>query len=459
MKLVLLSGGSGKRLWPMSNDSRSKQFLKVLQDEQGRSISMLQRVWAQLGRVGLSEDAFICASKAQREMIEAQVGSACFIEEPARRDTFPAIALAVTYLSDVAGVDDEEAVAVCPIDHYVDDEYFRQISRLPESLRSSQAELALMGVRPTEPTNKFGYIRLQQEDLRDESRELRFADSFVEKPAEEFARVLIGEGALWNCGVFCFRLGYVKSILQARGLPTTYEELVARFAQLPKRSFDYEVVERVKSIVVQPYAGMWKDLGTWEALSEELTASFVGRGMAVECTDTHVINELGIPVVTLGLQNVVVVATPDGILVTEKGHSSAVKDVIADYSSRPMFEEGHWGSYRVLDYQKLEDGTEVLTKFIELYPGRNISYQKHLKRSEVWTFIEGSGEAALGTRITTVSAGDVIRVHPEQWHAIRAHEKLTFIEVQRGSELIEEDIVRRYLTWEEVAAHCSVASV
>lgn len=458
MKLVLLSGGSGKRLWPMSSDSRSKQFLKVLRDEKGTAISMLQRVWGQIERVGLADEAYICASKAQAEMIDAQLGAVPFIEEPARRDTFPAIALAVTYLLDVEGCSEEEMVAVCPIDHYVDDEYFRQIARLPQALLQSGAELALMGVAPTEPTSKFGYIRLEQSPHAD-PESFWFASSFVEKPPLDTAESLIEEGALWNCGVFCFRLGYIKNILKTEGYPVSHSALVPEFARLPKRSFDYEVVEKARSIAVRRYSGTWKDLGTWEALSEELVEPFVGRGMSVDNEQTHVINELGIPLVTMGLENAIVVATPDGILVADKNRSSTVKDVISEYNSRPMFEEGRWGSYRVLDYQKLADGTEVLTKLVEIVPGRNISYQKHLKRSEVWTFIEGSGEVAMGTQITTVSAGDVIRVHPEQWHALRAHEKLTLIEVQRGSELIEEDIVRRYMTWEEVLAHCSVASV
>lgn len=461
MKLVLLSGGSGKRLWPMSSDSRSKQFLKVLRDDEGHAISMLQRVWRQIGHVGLAEKAYICASKAQWEMIDAQLGAVPFIEEPARRDTFPAIALATTYLLDVVGCDEDEAVVVCPIDHYVDEEYFRQIAYLPEVLLHSGAELALMGVTPAKPTSKFGYIRLAKDSQSTQSagEELRFASSFVEKPPVETARSLIEEGALWNCGVFCFRLGYIKGKLQEAGYPTNHRALVEQFTRLPKRSFDYEVVEQASSIVVLPYTGTWKDLGTWEALSEELVEPFVGSGMSVGDEGTHVINELGIPLITMGLQNTMVVATPDGILVADKTRSSGVKDVISQYNSRPMFEQGRWGSYRVLDYQKLSDGTEVLTKLVEILPGRNISYQKHLKRSEVWTFIEGAGEVALGTAITTVSAGDVMRVHPEQWHALLAHEKLTFIEVQRGSELIEEDIVRRYLTWEEVLGHCAVASV
>lgn len=419
-------------------------------------MSMLQRVWRQLEMVGLTEDTYICASKAQRDMIESQVGSISFIEEPSRRDTFPAIALAVTYLADIEDCSDDEVVAVCPIDHFVDDEYFWQISTLDQVLGDAGTKLALMGVTPSEATSKFGYIRLRADET---GRSWNMVEGFVEKPKPETAAQLIAEGALWNCGVFCFELGYVRDILKDKGYPADYEGLSEAFFALPKRSFDYEVVENTDSIAVRPYDGMWQDLGTWEALSKQLGQTFVGKGMAKGCENTHVINELGIPVIAMGLKNAIVVTTPDGILVSDKETSSSVKDAIAPFEGRPMFEERRWGSYRVLDYQKLADGTEVLTKSIELHPGHNISYQKHLKRSEVWTIIEGSGEIALDSRIQSIAPGDVIRIHPDQWHAIRAHERMMFIEVQRGSELIEEDIVRRYLSWAEVQAHCSVVSV
>jgi mannose-1-phosphate guanylyltransferase len=465
MKLVLLSGGSGKRLWPMSNDSRSKQFLKVLPQNRKSAaagdadngvnaqstVSMLQRVWNQLDNVNLRQHTYVCASKAQHEVITAQIGDVPLIQEPSRRDTFPAIALASLYLADVERCPGDEVVVVLPVDHYVDDSYFTQVARLESALTASGADLALLGVKPTEPTSKFGYIRLKPGAPAGDWLEV---DSFVEKPNRALAEKLIAEGALWNCGVFCFRLQFIQSVLRDKGYPTTYRELLEQFDSLPKRSFDYEVVEQTGSIVARSYEGTWKDLGTWESLSEEMAQPFTGNGEAVGCENTHVINELGIPVVAMGLKNVMVVTTPDGILVADKGSASKLKDVIGRYEGRPMYEERRWGMYRVLDYQKLDDGTEVLTKYIELLPGHNISYQKHFKRSEVWTIVEGTGELALDTRIVPVGPGDVIRIYAEQWHAIRAITKLKFIEVQRGSELVEEDIVRRYLSWDDVVAHC-----
>lgn len=448
MKIVLLSGGSGKRLWPMSNDVRSKQFLRVLPTAgDGEYESMLERVWRQLGRSGLQSKVHICASKAQVEMIYAQLGNVPVIEEPTRRDTFAAIAMSALYLMDIGQVSPDEPIVICPVDHYVDDHYFSEIAKLGETLENAGAELALMGVEPTSATSKFGYIVPVNDGAEGAFQSV---STFVEKPDADRAQALIDNGALWNCGVFCFRGRLMLDILERTGLPTHYLSCVRSFVDFPKRSFDYEVVERVSSIVVHPYRGTWNDLGTWESLTQYMGMDDVGHAMQYNCDNTHIVNELGIPVVTMGLDDAIVVATPDGVLAAAKSASVNLKSVAGALQHRPMYEERIWGTYRVLDYQKLDDGTEVLTKTIALYPEQNISYQKHRMRSEIWTIIEGHGEVILDHARLDVGPGDVIRVYADQWHAIRTWTGLKFIEVQRGSELVEEDIVRRYLTWADL---------
>ncbi len=456
MRLVLLSGGSGKRLWPMSNDIRSKQFLRVLPTEDGESVSMLQRVWTQLGEAGLRESSHICASRVQLDVIEAQIGQASFIEEPARRDTFPAISLASAYLLDVEAASEDEIVVVMPIDPYVDGEFFSSLKSLPQVLMESDADMVLMGVRPTEPSSKFGYICTEPELHPNGVFDWKGVSSFVEKPTRDVAEELVARGSLWNCGVFCFRLGYMKRALSDRGLPLSYRNLSEEFLSLPKRSFDYEVVEKASSVAVHPFSGLWTDLGTWGSLSQRIVDRFIGKGRQFRCEETHVINELGIPLLAIGLRNAIVVATPDGMLVADKEMSTQVKEIVAPYAGRPMFEERRWGLYRVMDYQELSDGTEVLTRWIELLPGHNLSYQKHERRAEMWTVLEGSGEVAIDGRLVHVTAGDVVRIHPEQWHAIRARDKLVFIEVQRGSEIVEHDIIRRYHTWGEIVDYLAI---
>lgn len=447
MKIVLLSGGSGQRLWPMSNSSRSKQFLKVLPGENGERISMLQSVWGSINKLGFGENTYICASRAQHDSIIAQVGNNTpFIEEPNRRDTFPAIALATLYLLDETNCSIDEPIVVMPVDQHVDQHYFTTVATLPEYLVSSRADLALLGVTPTEPNSKFGYISVTE----DATATYRHVSSFVEKPETTLAKQLIHDGALWNCGVFCFRPSLIVNRLRDLDLPISYSGLRAAFDTLPARSFDYEVVENTSSIISVPYTGTWDDLGTWPALTNYMTDSVAGIAASEKCEGTHLINELGIPLVAIGLKETIVVASPDGILVGDRSQASEIKNLVAPFSGRPMFEERFWGHYRVMDYQKLDDGSEVVTRWVELKAGYSLTYQKHFNRSETWTIVSGYGLVVLDDRIFEVSIGDTVKVHAEQWHAIKATSSIRLVEVQRGNEVSTEDMVRRDFDWDSI---------
>ncbi len=453
MKLILLSGGSGKRLWPLSNDARSKQFLKVLQNDQGEPVSMVQRVWGQLGAVGLTHSSLIATSKSQVDMIQSQLGQAVkLIVEPERRDTFPAIALAASYLYSVEKMDLNDVVAVLPVDPYVQEGFFNKVKELEDVLRATDANLALIGVTPTFPSEKYGYI---VPEVDPDNHLYSKVSHFREKPTQSVAKELIQQQGLWNCGMFAFKLGFLISQLEEKGIPTQYEELLQKYGTLPKISFDYEVVEKAKHVVVVRYDGDWKDLGTWNTLTEEMPNVLVGTGIISEDScNTHVINELDIPVAVLGLSNAVVVVSPDGVLVSNKDSSPRVKDLVGKFDSRPMFEEKRWGWYRVLDHTFFFGGNEVLTKRLGVLAGKNLSYQEHKKRSEVWTIISGEGELALDGIVHRVQPGDVWNIPIEVKHGLRAITDLELIEVQMGSKLVEEDIVRILMTWEEVETHC-----
>lgn len=449
MKLVLLSGGSGKRLWPLSNDSRSKQFLKVLEDRESNLQSMVQRVWTQISNVGLAQSTVIATGKSQEDMIKSQLDNqAGLIIEPCRRDTFPAIALAASYVYSVKGASLDEVVAILPVDPYVDDAFFSRVKDLETVVQDSNADLALIGVTPTYPSSKYGYI---VPTTNKNEKDYLPVQRFTEKPSEEAATNLIQDGALWNCGVFAFKLGYVISILEEKGLPIQYEELLKQYATLPKISFDYEVVEKTQNIVVLPYDGYWKDLGTWNTLTEEMATKQIGKGVVSQDSENvHLINELDIPITVLGASNLVVAASPDGILVSDKEASPRIKELVGAFDNRPMYEERRWGWYKVLDYTKFEEDKEVLTKRIGVSAGKNLSYQLHDYRDEVWTIIKGEGEFILNDELRTVKPGDVLQVKAGEKHAIKATTDLEIIEVQTGTQLIEEDIVRLYMTWEEI---------
>ena len=193
MNIVLLSGGSGKRLWPLSNDSRSKQFIKIFKTEDGSYESMVQRVYRQIRAVDDGTEVTIATSKSQVSAIHNQLGEDVGISvEPCRRDTFPAIALAAAYLHDVRRVSDEEAIVVCPVDPYVEEDYFEALRRLGERAGISEANLVLMGIEPTYPSAKYGYI------IPENKEGVSRVSVFKEKPTEDKAREYIEKGALWN---------------------------------------------------------------------------------------------------------------------------------------------------------------------------------------------------------------------------------------------------------------------
>ena len=437
MNIIILSGGSGKRLWPLSNDVRSKQFLKIFTREDGIRESMAQRMFRMIRDKDPEAKVTFATSESQIPQIQTQLGNEVSVcVEPVRRDTFPAIALAAAYLKK-NGAKDEEPVVVCPVDPYVNEDYFDCLKKLSEE--AGKANLTLMGIEPTYPSEKFGYIIPESKEPISAVREFR------EKPTEETAKEYIAEGALWNGGVFAFRLSYLLGIAKELLGTDSYDELFAKYGTLPKISFDYAVVEKEKSIRVIRFGGKWEDMGTWNTLTEAMTEAVSGIVTAVDCENTHVINELGIPVVALGIQNAIVAATPDGILVAEKEETPRLKDYVA--SARPMYERREWGEYRVLDYKLYADGQNTLTKELIIAAGQHISYQRHKHRSEIWTFTEGTGEVIIDGTVRPVCRGEVVVISAGMKHAVKAETELHIIEVQMGEELTEDDIERLDWNW------------
>ncbi|MDO4808545.1 MAG: sugar phosphate nucleotidyltransferase [Eubacteriales bacterium] len=442
MNIILLSGGSGKRLWPLSNDVRSKQFLKIFRKADGTKESMAMRMYRMIKEVDESATITIATSENQIPQIRAQLGENVGISvEPTRRDTFPAIALAAAYLKK-QGVGENEPVVVCPVDPYVESDYFNCLKELCDAAgKNGAANLTLMGIEPTYPSEKYGYIIPESKD------HMASVSEFKEKPDKATAEKYIENGALWNGGVFAFKLSCVLSIARELFGTDDYQALYDNYGKLQKISFDYAVVEKEKSINVIRFSGSWKDLGTWNTLTEAMDESLSGNAVASDCDNTHVINELGIPIIALGIKDAVIAATPDGILVSDKEKSPELKDFVAD--SRPMYERRSWGEYKVLDYKRHTDEQNSLTKELIISSGQHISYQRHQHRTEVWTFTEGIGELILDDVVKKVELGDVAVIKPGTKHAIKAvNGDLHIIEVQIGDELTEDDIERLDWDWE-----------
>ena len=431
MQIVLLSGGAGKRLWPLSNELYSKQFLRLLRGEDGVRESMIQRVCRQVRSAVSDVPITVATSQEQMSLIRRQLGADIDISiEPCRRDTFPAIALVSAYLHEVRGVPLDEAVAICPADPYVDEDYFRAVFRLLEEAEQEDgANLALMGIEPTYPSEKYGYII----PVSQESQSM--VQSFKEKPDKETAEKYIEQGALWNSGVFAFKLGYALD--KARELLdyTDYEDLFNRYEELTKISFDYAVVEKESSIVVQRYSGTWLDIGTWNTLAEVMPEQSIGRVTMDEmCKNVHVVNTLPMPVLCMGLKDAVVAASPEGILVSDKQRSSAMKPYAERLHTPVMYAEKSWGEFRIIDAE-----TESLTIKITLSPGRSLTYHLHERRDETWTVIEGRGWVKLDGNEFAVSEGQTVRIPRGSFHTIRAETLLKVMEIQTGEDIDVDD--------------------
>ena len=436
MNIILLSGGSGKRLWPLSNDIRSKQFIKIFKKPNSDTLtdetyeSMAQRVFRQIKTADPDATVTIATSKSQVSAIHNQLGEDVGISvEPCRRDTFPAIALATAYLHDVKGIPEEEAVVVCPVDPYVDEGYFAALHQLWELAQQGTANLVLMGIHPTYPSEKYGYIIPKTKDA------VSKVSTFKEKPDAATAQQYIDQGGLWNGGVFAYKISYVLD--RARQLLgfTDYADLFSRYDTLTKISFDYAVVEHEPDIAVMRFTGEWKDLGTWNTLTEAMEENVLGDARLNEtCRNVHVLNELGIPILAMGLQDVVIAASSEGILVADKEQSSYIKSFVDALDQQVMFAEKSWGQYQVLDAEE-----NSMTIKVTLNPGHRMNYHSHDKRDEVWTVVSGKGRTIVDGMEQPVQAGDVITMAAGCKHTVIADTKLQLIEVQLGNDISVND--------------------
>ncbi|MBR4579948.1 MAG: cupin domain-containing protein [Lachnospiraceae bacterium] len=426
MNVVLLSGGSGKRLWPLSNDVRSKQFIKLFKREDGTYESMVQRMLRGLKGADPSAKITIATSKTQLSEIRNQLGEEVDVSiEPDRRDTFPAIVLSCMYLHDKMGVKEDEAVVICPVDPYVEDCYFDALKNLNDLALKSSSNLCLLGMEPTYPSAKYGYI------IPKDKGEVSEVLEFKEKPSEEVAAEYIKKGALWNGGVFAFRLGYILSKAHELLDFTDYDNLYQKFSTVEKISFDYAVAEKEDKISVMRFNGTWKDLGTWNTLTESIPENIIGKGiMNEECKNVHIINELNVPILTMGLSDVVISASAEGILISDKHQSSYIKPFVDDIVGQVMFAEKSWGSFRVLN---VED--ESMTILVTLNPGHSMNYHAHKMRDEVCVVIEGNGTTIVDGMRQDVKVGDVITMQAGCRHTVIANDTLKIVEVQLGKEI------------------------
>lgn len=429
MNIILLSGGSGKRLWPLSNDVRSRQFIKIFKKQDGTYESMIQRVCRQIHLADGQARITVSTSKAQVSAVHNQLDERVNVcVEPDRKGTFPGIALTAAYLHDRKQLSEEEIVIVCPIDPYVEDSYFVELQKL-EKLVEEGANVALLGIKPAGVSENYGYI------VPKYAEKISPVQEFKEKPDVSAAKEFVESGALWNGGVFACRLGYLLEKAHEQIDFTDFEDLYDQYNKLKTISFDRAVVEKEEKLAVLRYDGLWKDLSTWDALSVEMTEPVMGQALYNNtCENLSVVNELNVPILCMGLKNVVVSASAEGILVSDKQQSQDIEPFVDSMNQQVMFAEKSWGDFRVLD---VEDGS--LTVKVTLNPGYRMNYHSHDHRDEVWTILSGTGRTIVDGMEEQVKPGDVITMEAGCKHTVIAETAMQIIEVQLGKEINVHD--------------------
>lgn len=469
---VILSGGSGTRLWPLSREQYPKQLLKLVGEH-----SMLQATALRLNDVTLMDgktvSAPILVGNEEYRFLMAeqmrQIGIQNFplILEPCGRNTAPALTLAALK----AQSDDPDAVmVVMPADHIIQDEQaFRDAIRQGIDLAET-GKLVTFGIQPTAPDTGYGYIRLGQR-LGDHAF---LVEQFVEKPNQVTAEHYLASGEfLWNGGIFAIKASvWLNKIEQCR--PDIADATVQAFNHstldndfirpdpdlfiaCPAESIDYAVMEKLASaqsntsdVVVVPLAANWSDVGAWDALWEigekdEQGNVLMGDVIAVDTSDTLVLSSKRL-VACVGLSDVIVVETSDAILIADKAHLQKVKKVVAQIKAAGRTEtDSHrktnrpWGWYDCID-----GGDRFQVKRIMVNPGASLSLQMHHHRAEHWVVVRGTAQVTRGEEVFLVSENQSTFIPLGTMHRLENPGKLTLemIEVQSGSYLNEDDIVR-----------------
>lgn len=427
MHTILLCGGSGQRLWPLSNRIRSKMFLKLLPAPDGGTESMIGRVCRQLDHCGLGESVLFVTHQDQIALTRRHTRNGYpVIGEPSKRGTFTAAALGALYLHSTGTAKPEDTIVIAPADMYADEGFFHLFHQFTDILADSGADLVLLGTRPAHPSDQFGYIVPGRGSTPVYSPVM----SFEEKPDPSRAEELIRANALWNCGVFACSLRFLLSQLEQMGLPAELGAFTDLYPGFPVRSFDQEVAEKNSKAVVLRHEGEWRDLGSWETLTGQLPGPVMGKGGIWEdCRHTHIVNELNIPLHVIGVSDIIAVGSPEGILIAGKKEANSIKEILQESPEEPSYVETEWGSFTVLD--RSANGSElVLTIQLSLLPHHEIQEMpcRHSRKS--WMIVSGEGEVIQNDVAAPAKAGDTFTISRGETHGVKASGALRLIELR-----------------------------
>lgn len=461
---VLLCGGSGTRLWPLSRKSYPKQFAALIGDT-----TLFQASAARLSGAGFAAPMVLTNSDFRfivtEQLAEAGIDPAAILIEPEGRNTAPAVLAAALYLEKS---DPDALMLVAPSDHVVPDAPAFRTAVQAGVAAAQNGQLVTFGIRPTYAETGYGYLELPEAPGDGAPRPLALT-RFVEKPDTARAEAMLAAGNyLWNAGIFLFSARAILAAFRAHApdLIAPVQAAVEQgkpdlgflrlapgpWAKADDISIDYAVMEKAGNLTVVPFAAGWSDLGDWDSVWREAPrdsrgVALSGPATALECDDTLLRSEDdGLELVGLGLKNIIAVAMPDAVLVADAARAQDVKQAVAALKAKPAkqaesFPKDHrpWGWF-----ESLAVGERFQVKRIVVHPGAALSLQSHHHRSEHWIVVRGTAKVTVDDKVTLVTENQSVYVPLGAVHRMENPGKLpmVLIEVQTGSYLGEDDIIR-----------------